>query len=191
MKMKAAVVFSLLLMSASLVADRALTLSEIEPVLEQLTQTPVSTWIEQGTIEAIHEEYHAPLVTDEQQILQKIELAQQEYSQKTNKAELGAEMQDMKMKAIPFNVRYQVSNEYRMTTKVLIRYDAPKYYCQIDVLSRKDSIRPPLDESFMYEFFNLDWNATRITSWDGSKFIMYNNPSNMPQLRKLPPISCP
>ncbi len=160
-----------------LLADRVLEPAEIDSILQQLTSSSSGrTWISEGVIEAIHEEYEAAKTLDEGHIFQQIEQARQEYIAKPDKHELDGDLQKMKLDAIPFNVRYKLSNESKMTTKEVVRYNGSHFYWQIDVLSRTDTVKPPLDESFMYEFFNLDWNQKRIFSWDGNRYVQYSEP---------------
>ncbi len=157
------------------VADRSLSDSEIKAILKQLCNNPARGWIENGTIVAVHEEYCAPQITDESQILQKIEQAKEKYIASNYKPEIDPDLQAMKLEAMPFNVRYRISNEYTMTTKVIIHVNGLKYYKQIDVLNRTDTIRPPLGHTFMYDHFNLEWNANRVTVWDGNRYTRYSN----------------
>ena len=48
----------------------------------------------------------------------------------------------MKLDAIPFNVRYKLSNEWAMSSHVTVKYDNGRFYWEINVDSRSDSVKP-------------------------------------------------
>ena len=182
MKAKHFVLAIILLLSVSCVAfaDRQLDRAEILQIFEKLTSQPRKTWIPAGTIEATHEEYRAPKTTDLNEINNRINEKIQEYQSNTNKRELTENLQKMKLDAIPFNVRYRLSNEYTMNSTVVVKYDGNRFYWEINVNSRTDSVRPSaeLEGNFMTEQFDLDWNARRIFAWDGEKYTIYCLPGN-------------
>ena len=182
MKTKHFVLAIILLLSVSCVtfADRQLDRAEILQIFEKLTSQPRKTWIPAGTIEATHEEYRAPKTTDLNEINNRINEKIQEYQSNTNKRELTENLQKMKLDAIPFNVRYRLSNEYTMNSTVVVKYDSNRFYWEINVNSRTDSVRPSaeLDGNFMTEQFDLDWNARRVFAWDGEKYTTYFLPGN-------------
>jgi hypothetical protein len=161
-------------------ADRPLDRGEILQIFEKLTSQPRKTWISAGTIEAEHEEYNAPKTTDTAEINSQITKQIREYQNNRNKLELTIELQKMKLDAIPFNVRYEQSNKYTMNSKVVVRYDGEKFYWQIDVTSRTDSVWPDasLAGNFMTDEFNLNFNAKRTFAWDGQKYTLYFLPGN-------------
>jgi hypothetical protein len=86
----------------------------------------------------------------------------------------------MKLDAIPFDVRYRLSNEYTMNSTVVIRFDGERFYWEINVQSRTDSIKPDkdLEDNFMTRQFDMGWNAKRIFAWDGEKYTTYFLPGN-------------
>jgi len=86
----------------------------------------------------------------------------------------------MMLDAIPFNVRYRLSNEYTMNSDVIVKFDGDRFYWEINVTSRTDSVKPgeSLEGNFMTEQFDLDWNAKRIFAWDGTKYTTYFLPGN-------------
>jgi hypothetical protein len=86
----------------------------------------------------------------------------------------------MKLDAIPFNVRYKLSNEYTMSSTVAVRYDGERFYWEINVNSRTDSVKPgkDLEDNFMTKEFDLNWNARRAFAWDGENFTTYNLSAN-------------
>ncbi len=182
MKTKHYVLTILCLFSISGVAfgDRQLERAEILQILQKLTSQPRKTWIAAGTIQATHEEHRAPKITNESEISTQITTAIQEYQNKSNKRELTEELQKMRLDAIPFNVRYRLSNENTMNTTVVVKFDGNRFYWEINVDSRSDSIKPnaALEDNFMTKQFNLKWNARRIFSWDGQKYTMYSLPAN-------------
>ena len=170
----------LLIMSTRALADRALDRAEILQILENLTSEPTKTWITSGTITARHEEYRAPKTIDSDVINQRIDEEKQDYLDNPSKPELKEEHQLLRLEAIPFNVRYELSNEYTMVSEVVIRYDANHFYWEIDVESRTDSLSPPfelLDNDYTDEF-NRDWNDKRIFAWNGQKYTNYFLPAN-------------
>jgi hypothetical protein len=161
-------------------ADRPLDRTEILQIFQKLTSQSRKTWIPAGTIEATHEEYRAAKTTDSDEINAQINQEIQEYRDNPNKRELTEDMQKMRLDAIPFNVRYKLSNEYTITSSVTVRFDGDRFYWEINVDSRTDSIKPgkDLEGNFMTEQFNLDWNARRIFAWDGEKYTTYALPGN-------------
>jgi hypothetical protein len=161
-------------------ADRTLNRAEILDVFQKLTDQPRKTWIPSGTIEAVQDKYKAAKITDQDQIDSQISQEIKEYQNNTNKRELTPELQEMKLEAIPFNVRYRLSNEYSMNSYMVIKYDGSRFFWEIDVNSRTDSVTLPaeLKGNFMTEQFNMDWNAGRTFVWDGQKYAFYCLPIN-------------
>ena len=182
MKTKHVVLAILCLFSISGIAfgDRRLERAEILQILQKLTSQPKKTWIAAGTIQATHEEYRAPEMTDATAISTEITNEIKEYQNSSDKQELTEELQKMKLDAIPFNVRYRLSNEITMNSTVVVKFDGDRFYWEINVDSRRDSITPnaALEDNFMTGKFNLEWNGKRIFSWDGQKYTMYSLPAN-------------
>jgi len=139
------VVLFLLSVSCAAFADRELDRTEILQIFEQLTSQPRKTWIPAGTIEATREEYKAPKTTDRNEINNRIGEKIQQYQSNPDKRELTENLQKMKLDALPFNVRYRLSNEYTMNSTVTIRYDGNRFYWEINVDSRNDSVKPSKD----------------------------------------------
>ena len=160
--------------------DRPLERGEILQIFEKLTSQPQKAWLSAGTIEAEHEEYKAPKTTNTAEINSEITKQIREYQNNPNKRELTIELQKMKLDAIPFNVRYEQSNKYTMNSKVVVRFDGDRFYWQIDVSSRTDSVWPDtsLAGNFMTDEFNLHFNAKRTFAWDGQKYTLYFLPGN-------------
>ena len=148
----------------SALADRNLSREEIAQLFQELTSNPKTTWIPAGTIEATKEEYRASKTTDEQQILNAISESIDDYQNNDQKVERTEQLQKMALDAIPFNVRYRLSNEYTMKISMIIRYDGKKIYSDITVDSRQDSVKLPdeLKNNYSTEEFNLDWNGRRV-----------------------------
>ena len=182
MKTKHCVLMILCLFSINGIAfgDRQLERAEILQILQELTSQPRKTWIDAGTIQSIHEEYRAPKITNASEISTEITKAIQEYQNSPDKLELTEELQKMRLDAIPFNVRYRLSNEYTMNSTVVVKFDGNRFYWEINVDSRRDSIKPnaALEDNFMTKQFNLEWNARRIFAWDGQKYTRYSLPGN-------------
>jgi hypothetical protein len=160
--------------------DRQLERAEILQILTDLTSQPRKTWIDAGTIRATHEEYKAPRITNPGAISAEITRAVQEYQNKPDKRELTEELQKMRLDAIPFNVRYRLSNESNMNSTVVVKYDGDRFYWEIDVDSRRDSLKSAaaLEGNFMTKQFNLDWNGRRLFTWDGHKYTTYSISAN-------------
>jgi len=156
-------------------ADRELDRTEILQIFAQLTNQPRRTWIPAGTIEATREEYKAAKITDINVINYQVKQRIQEYLNNPDKRELTANLQKMKLDAMPFNIRYDLSNEYTMVSTVTVKYDGVRFYWEINIDSRNDSVKPgkDLEGNFMSDHLNLDWNGRRIFVWDGEKHTSY------------------
>lgn len=161
-------------------ADRTLNREEILGVFQKLTDQPKKTWIPSGTIEAVQDKYKAAKTTDQDQIDSQISQEIKEYQNNPNKRELTPELQKMKLEAIPFNVRYELSNEYSMNSYMVVKYDGSRFFWEIDVNSRTDSVTLPAEliGNFMTVQFNMDWNTGRTFVWDGQKYTFYCLPIN-------------
>ena len=170
----------LLSVSCPVFADRQLDRVETLQIFQQLTSQARKSWIPAGTIEATHEEYRAPKTTDVSEINNQIDKKIQEYQNNPNKRELTENLQKMKLDAIPFNVRHRLSNEYTMSSAVTVRFDGDRFYWEINVNSRTDSVKlgKDLASNFMTKHFDLSWNARRIFAWDGEKYTTYFLPGN-------------
>jgi len=146
-------------------ADRQLDNQEILDILTELTAAPVKGWISTGTIEAVHEEYRAPQTTDSNEINQRTTQAVQDYQADPDKIQKTEKLQAMKAEAIPFNVRYKLSNEYTMTTKTIVKVDGDKFHWKTEVNSRTDSVKKParLKDNFLTDEFDLGCNEERIS----------------------------
>lgn len=173
-------VYVLLLFVCSAFADRTLEREEILQIFQCLTSQPKQSWIPAGTIKAVHEEYRASKILDSNEINNQIKKEITEYQNNSNKRELTEDAQKMKLDAIPFNVRHKLSNEYTMNSSVIVKYDGSKFYWEINVDSRKDSVKPDdiLADNYMTNQFDLNWNAKRIFVWDGEKYTTYFLPGN-------------
>ena len=170
----------LLSFSYAALADRELDRTEILQIFQELTSQPRKAWITTGTIEATREEYRATQKTDVNEVNSQIKEEIQAYLSNPNKRELTENLQKMKLDAIPFNVRYELSNEYTMNSTVSVRFDGDRFYWEINVESREDSVKPnkELTGNFMTDQFNLDWNARRIFACDGETYTTYCLPVN-------------
>jgi len=180
--------FTVLLISGVAVADRPLEKTEILQIFENLTDQPQNTWIASGTIQANHEEYQAPKNTNEELIQAKISEEIQNYLDKPDKVELSEELQQRTIEAIPFNVRYKLSNEQTMKSNVVVRYDGERFFWKTEVDSRTDSVQPgpTLQDNPCLEDFNHYWNDNRIFAWDGEKYVLYFRPGNQATIENSP-----
>jgi len=174
-------IISLLLLNSVALADRQLQRAEILQILEKLTSQPRKAWVPAGTIEATHEEHKEPETTDPGEIGRQIAQAVQDYIDNPNKRERTEKLQQMRLAAIPFNVRYRLANECTMNTDVVVKYDGERFRWEINVNSRSDSVvpGPDLEDNFMTDDFKLDYNGRRIFVWDGSKYTIYSLPANL------------
>ncbi len=161
-------------------ADRPLERTEVLHIFQKLTNQSQKTWISAGTIEARHEEYKAPKISDLKELNNRIRQEIAEYQSNQDKVELTENLQKMRHDAIPFNARYELYNEYTMSSSVVVKFDGDRFYWEINVNSRTDAVKPGKDlaGNFMTEQFNLDWNARRIFAWDGEKYTTYFLPGN-------------
>ena len=82
-------------------AQRDLAKQELLDVLRALTARPRKTWIASGVIEAIHEEYKAPRITEPSVIAQKINQARQAYRENPVLIEGTDELRRRAYNAIP------------------------------------------------------------------------------------------
>jgi hypothetical protein len=160
--------------------DRQLGRSEILQIFTQLTSQPRKAWISTGTIEATHEGYGAPKTTNETEIANQISLEVRQYQDNPNKRERDEALQKMRLDAIPFNVRYKLSNQHTMKSSVVVRFDGSRFYWEINVNSRSDSVMPGpnLQGNFMTDQFDLAWNGKRVFAWDGQKYTIYSRSGN-------------
>jgi hypothetical protein len=73
-----------------------------------------------------------------------------------------------------------LSNEYRMTTNVTLRFDGERFYWQIELISRTDIARPDSNyaNNAPAEEFDLNANTNRVFAWDGQKYTTYYRPGN-------------
>ncbi|MGD9110131.1 MAG: hypothetical protein PVG93_04250, partial [Phycisphaerales bacterium] len=145
-------------------------------LFEQLTAQPKKAWIAAGRIEASHEKYRAAKTTDESQIKARILQDVAAYQANTNKLEKTDSLQKLQLDATPFNTRYELSNEYTMNSIESVSYDGQRFYWDINIQSRTDSVKPDkiLQGNYMTNQFNMELNAHRIFAWDGEKYIKYS-----------------
>ena len=182
MKMRniALTVTILLFVSSVSFADRQLDRAEILQIFQELTSQPRTTWIPAGTIEATHEEYGAPRITDANEIKSQMQQRVMDYLNNPNKRLRTEEFQKMRLDATPFNVRYELSNEHTMTSGVTLKYDGEKFYWETNIISRSDSVKPgkDLETNYLTDNFRGEWNAARIYVWDGQEYTVYNRAMN-------------
>ena len=170
----------LLCVSGVAFADRPMDRAEILQIFQKLTSQPRKTWIPAGTIEAAHKEYRAPKVINADVLNTQVNKEVQLYQRSQNKRELTEELQKLRLDAEPFNARYKLSNEYTMSSTAIVKFDGDKFYWEINVNSRTDSVKPGKDlaGNFMTEQFDMGGNARRIFAWDGEKYTTYFMPGN-------------
>jgi hypothetical protein len=156
--------------------------AEVQQILQQVTSRPRRTWIPAGTIKAMHQEHGATKVTNPGTIQSEIARALQDYQNNPNKPEKTAQLQKMTLDAIPFNVRYQLANAYDMLSDVEVRYDGNRFYWEINVTGRSDSIPldPSLQGNFKVEHYRQHelLNRHRIFAWDGQRYTVHSASGN-------------
>ncbi|MHC4626686.1 MAG: hypothetical protein ACYTDV_06865 [Planctomycetota bacterium] len=162
--------FSVLL-TGTVWADRSLENAEISKIFKVLTDQPRRTWIDSGTISATHEEYRAPKTTDADEINNRISREIQKFQAKTDKAHAVARVRN-RLDTVAFDTRYKLSNESKMNSNVLVKYDGERFYWEINANSRTDSVKPNADLSG--EQFDPARNARRIFVWDGQEYTIYS-----------------
>lgn len=177
---KTSILLTVLILCSTALANRELERAEILLIFEILTNQHKKTWIPSGTIEATHEEYRAPRITDTNEIDRRIAEEVQAYLADPNKLELTVELQTMRLEAIPFNVRYRLSNEYTMSSNVIVKFDGNRFHWEINVDSRTDSVKPTEDlaGNFLTQEFDLNCNQKRVFAWNGQKYTTYFRPVN-------------
>lgn len=166
---------------ATLAKPGALSQAEVQQLVQKLTSQPRKTWIARGTITATRQEYGAPKTTDEDTIQKEIDKEVQQYQNDSSKREKTAELQKMKLDAIPFNARYKLSNEYSMSSTHTVKYDNGQFSWEIGVSSRQDSLQPEaaLAGNPMARKFDLNGNRRRVFAWDGQEYTTYSASGNV------------
>ena len=185
------ILMTLAVLSGTVRADRSLENAEISQILQTLTSRPAKAWISSGTISATHDRYRAPKTTNSTEITSSINEAVREHQQETSNSELSADILKMKLDAIPFNVRYRLSNEYTMSSNETVAYDGERFHWDIDVSSRTDSVRPgpELAANQMTREFKMQYNRRRTFAWNGQEYTLQsrsNNSAFVDAGRKLP-----
>ena len=177
---KTSILLTVLILCSTVLANRELERAEVLQIFETLTSQPKKTWIPSGTIEAMHEEYRTPRITDTNEIDRRIAEEVQAYLADPNKLELTDELQTMRLEAIPFNVRYSLSNEYTMSSNVIVKFDGNRFHWEINIDSRTDTIKPTADlaGNFLTREFDLNCNQKRVFAWNGRKYTTYFRPVN-------------
>jgi hypothetical protein len=163
-------------MTAVASGQKGLPPGEVLQILKTLTSQPRDTWIPAGTIEAAHREYGAPKTTDPVQIRDEINAAVKQYQGQAKKIERTQELQQMKLAAIPFNTRYKLANEHTMDSSVTVKYDGQRFYWEIYIDSRQDSVQPDstLAGNYMTDEIDVNFNRHRIFAWDGAEYTVYS-----------------
>ena len=162
-------------------AGEELGREETLKIIENLTSKPRKAWISAGTIEATHNRYDTPKVTDPIEIDRCIKEEIADYLRSEDKPELTEDLRKMRIDAIPFNTRYRLANERLTESDILVRCDGEKYYLEINVNSHRDSIvpGPQLAGNFKTRHFNSKWNARRIFAYDGQSHTRYFLPGKL------------
>lgn len=160
--------------------DQILEQREALDILQQLTSRGRTAWISAGTIQATHVAYKAPVTTDSDEIESQIQQEIKEFEANPSKLYPTEEMQKLYLEAIPFNVRYKLANESTTISDVRVKYDGERFYWEIEVTSRDDSVQPSADvaDNCLNNSFNMAWNERRIFAWDGKQYTIYSTSAN-------------
>lgn len=166
-----AAVASLCLSSVAL-SQTTLDKAKTDSILKELTSQARKTWISAGVIRATHYERRDPKITDSGTIDKKIAEAVGECETNLAKSDKTAEVREMTLKAVPFNVKYRLANTYTMTSTETVEYDGERFRWEIAIDSRTDSIKPDssLAGNLMTDEFQTDVNRRRVFTWDGQKY---------------------
>jgi hypothetical protein len=146
MVMKSLITLSLaivLILSIQSLSQETLSRSEILDIVDQLMRQPRRTWIQTGTLDISHTEYKAPRLTDSAEIEERVQQAISDFPNNPLKKARAAGWQKKMLEALPFNTRWELGNESTMTTHELLTVDGDRFYLDITINSRKDSIKPP------------------------------------------------
>lgn len=175
-------------LSGTAFADKPLESAQILRILDKLTSQPKKSWLVSGKIQARHKEFRAAKTTDTSKISTTADQEVEAYLKKPAKSELTEELRLMKLEAIPFNVRYRLSNEYTMVSHENVTFDGTRFYWEIAVDSRTDSVKPgaELAGNSYIEQFDLKWNQNRVLAWDGKKYTTYFRPGNSAIITAIP-----
>jgi len=174
-RLRTAAVLTVVLASTGL-ADRALDRAEIMALFEARIAAGRLTWVESGVIRARHWEYHAATQPDAEKVEQAVQQAVLEHrSGVSSTSFLGANLRKQLLDALPFNTRYRLSNESAMASDVLLKYDGQRFFWQIDLESRYDSLElpPALTGNSMVRRFDAATNACRTCVWDGQEYTTF------------------
>jgi len=157
-------------------AQRALTDAQVQDILNQLTSQPRKAWISAGTIAGYHYE-KLTKTPNEAKITEEIDSALRSYDRElaTTVTKKATALQEAKRKAIPFNVRYRLADNYEMSTWEQVKCDGDYFTWEIKVNSRDDTMTPDADLAAKYvtNEFNMAWNQHRVFSWDGREYTTY------------------
>lgn len=157
--------------------QQALPNTQVQDILQQVTSHPRNTWVTAGTIVATHTEHGDPKTTSETEIQSAITQASTQYAMSANTLEKSSAVGNDKANAIPFNIRYKLANKWDMTSTVTVKYDNGRFYWDIQVSSRSDSIKPAdygVAGNDMTDQFDLSGNRHRTFAWDGQEYTVYS-----------------
>ena len=154
--------------------------AEALEILEKLADKAATTWIPAGTIQARHERYRAARVTSSAEVEAAIQGKIRAFETETDKLVKTDELQKLYLDAIPFNTRYELANESKTSSNVTVKYDGSRFYWEIYVTSRSDSVQPSADlaGNSMLERSDLSKSRQRIYTWDGQDYTIYTATAN-------------
>ena len=154
--------------------------NDARQIVEELVSRRLTTWLPAGTVQAKHQRFRAARVTNTAEVDAAIQREIQGYEADASKLVRTEELQKDYLDAIPFNTRYQMANEYNMTSNETVEYDGSRFSWKVSVTSRSDSVRPgaELAGNPMVERFDLAQNKERTFTWDGQQYTIYSASAN-------------
>ena len=156
-------------------AQTSLDKTSVQAVIDTLTQSPREVWLSQGTLKVTRTAYQAPRVTTESQIQSQIQQDLKDYDNNPDKPEQAPEWQTVRRDAIPFNTRYDLSNESTTQTTETIQVSGDKFYREVTILYRSDSVQPEANpqQRLSLHIPDVDANRDRAFVYDGQKLTRY------------------
>jgi hypothetical protein len=162
-------------------AQSNLSQSDMEALIQELTENPRETWLTQGSLNAVCVTYRAPALQDEQTLQSIIAEKSKGYINNNNKAQSTPALQAQFLEAIPFNTRYGLQNESTRVTSEHIIVDGEKFHCETSISSHQDSLTPGphLAQNPYVHKCNLATNAQRVLNYDGRLKSEYYQSANL------------
>ncbi len=140
----------------------------------------------QGEMVALLTEHILPKTTDEKAIRARVDRRLDQFRELQQKNPQSEKTRfDLEL-AIPFNARYDLMNESTTKSRITYRWQGDKYYYDMEVLDRQDSIKPSkeLRELGTTHVFMTKWNGQRIFTFDNDKAVNYFKPAHAVHIQR-------